>query len=142
MLERNFVAKAKKSGMEFLLSYNSESVLCSITWEDTAWTYKAVIGIFKHIPVSIEDLEHRNKNEDHPFYYKETTQLDLSFEGFYKFYPVKQGKKIQAENAWQKMNDTDKAMAITYIPLLMRIKREDGTALPYASTYLNQKYWK
>jgi hypothetical protein len=141
MNKREFVAKAKKSGLEYLLSYKADGSLASLDFENEGWCEKAILGIFKHIPPNLVALEFRNKQADHPFAYIETTEFDLTFEGFYKMYPVKQGKRIQAQNAWAKMNDTDKAMAIGYIPILMQIKRNDGTSLPYASTYLNQKYW-
>ena len=66
---------------------------------------------------------------------------DTTFEVFYKFYPRKDGKKLMAQRAWEKMKEADRIQAITYIDTLIEQKTSDGTAYPYASTYLNQKYW-
>jgi len=66
---------------------------------------------------------------------------DLTFEAFYKRYPNKAGKKTMAMNRWKLMSDDERIRAMAYIDELVKQKKEDGTAMPYASTYLNQKYW-
>lgn len=67
---------------------------------------------------------------------------EVTFDNFYKNYPIKAGKKKMAQNAWLKLSEHDRALAIDYIDKLTKIKKQDGTAMPYASTYLNQKYWE
>jgi hypothetical protein len=66
---------------------------------------------------------------------------DTTFEAFYKLYPRKDGKKLMAQRIWEKMKESDRVLAITFIDKLIEQKTSDGTAYPYASTYLNQKYW-
>lgn len=66
---------------------------------------------------------------------------DTTFDVFYKAYPRKDGKKQMAIRTWEKMKEADRIQAITYIDTLIEQKTSDGTAYPYASTYLNQRYW-
>lgn len=66
---------------------------------------------------------------------------DTTFEAFYKLYPRKDGKKLMAMRTWEKMSEADRIKAISHIDTLITQKSADGTAFPYASTYLNQKYW-
>lgn len=72
----------------------------------------------------------------------EQIPLDLSFDAFYKSYPNKHGKRKLAENTWNKLPKGEKVSAIAYIPKLQSLKKLEGTQMPYASTYLNQEYWK
>jgi hypothetical protein len=64
-----------------------------------------------------------------------------SFEQFYDAYKNKDGGRLKAEQAWNKLNKTDKILALAFIPKLDQKKAQTGEAKPYAQTYLNQRRW-
>lgn len=67
---------------------------------------------------------------------------DISFEAFWQAYNYKEGgSKKKAEASYNKLSEADRSAAITYIPRYRRIKSHEGTALAYATTYLNGQLW-
>ena len=66
----------------------------------------------------------------------------LSFKAFYKSYPNKLGKKDLAKKSGEKMTEAERMDAILYLDEYIPLKRKEGTNIPYASSYLNGKYWE
>ena len=63
---------------------------------------------------------------------------DISFENFWERYNYKHGRQ-EAEAAYKKLTDTEKALAIKAIPAYDRYCADKGIAKAYAQKYLNKK---
>ena len=71
-----------------------------------------------------------------------SSDIDLSFEAFWNAYTYKIGKRVMAENAWDKLSKSDRIAALIGIRSYNNyLKRNIGVAKAHGSTYLNQKYW-
>lgn len=66
---------------------------------------------------------------------------DLRFEVFWNAYGYKKGKIAQTQKLWNSLTDAEKIEVLLFIPKFKESKLIDKTAMPYASTFLNQKYW-
>lgn len=51
-------------------------------------------------------------------------------------------QKDLARKIWDKMSDAERMDAILYLDEYIPLKRKEGTNIPYASSYLNGKYWE
>ena len=69
---------------------------------------------------------------------------DLSFDAFWTAYGYKLGKKVQAQNAWNKLSKGERIAALAGIkPYDNYLKRRNNSiAKAYPSSYLNQRYWE
>ncbi len=138
---RSFLAIGRKSGLRLVFKYNSNGVLNSVEF-DGVWTDDLVERIKTKIPPNvnycIQQINEQKPNSQ--WIFKEL--LDLNFDLFYKLYPNKLGKKKEAEKAWEKMTDAERMDAYFYLDEYLPQKRKEGTNIPYASSYLNGKYWE
>ncbi|MDO5608271.1 MAG: hypothetical protein Q4G08_07450 [Capnocytophaga sp.] len=66
---------------------------------------------------------------------------DLSFDNFWQTYG-KHGTKSVAKKKFDKLKEHEVIKAFVYIAEEQKKKKLDGTAMPYAETYLNQKRWE
>lgn len=67
---------------------------------------------------------------------------DLSFQKFWNDYGYKEGgSKKKAEAIWEKLSEKDKSAALSYIARYKQVKQVQGTAMAYATTYLNGQPW-
>lgn len=66
---------------------------------------------------------------------------NLSFETFWNAYSYKKGKIAATQKSWNALTDAEKIEVLLFIPKFLESKKNDKTAMPYASTFLNQKYW-
>ena len=109
---------------------------------DGIWTDELIERIKVKIPANVQYCisEIKNQNPNSQWIFKELTEL--SFEAFYKSYPNKLGKKDLARKTWDKMSDAERMDAILYLDEYIPLKRKEGTNIPYASSYLNGKYWE
>jgi hypothetical protein len=67
----------------------------------------------------------------------------VSFEDFWNIYPRKEGKK-KAEAAWKKVSEENRAKILKDIPRRKETeqwKKEGGSFIPHAATYLNGERW-
>lgn len=78
--------------------------------------------------------------------YFEVTESDpdLSFDAFWTAYGYKLGKKVQAQNAWNRLSKGERIAALAGIkPYDNYLKRHNGgIAKAYPASYLNQRYWE
>ncbi|MEI7487952.1 MAG: hypothetical protein WCJ72_11185 [Chryseobacterium sp.] len=137
---RTFVAKHQKSGLKMTFKYGLNNVLRSIEF-DGDWLVEGIEKVKMIFPSSTEKMltEMQNQKQDSKWVFAELTEV--SFDAFYKRYPKKVGRKEDTQKAWNKLSEADQMEAILFVSELIRLKN-DGTAFPYPSTYLNKKYWR
>ena len=138
---RTFLAIGRKSGLRLVFKYDLNGVLRSVEF-DGQWTDDLVERIKIKIPPNVQYCisQIKEQKENSQWIFKELT--DLSFEAFYKIYPNKLGKKKEAIKTWEKMSDAERMDAFLYLEVYLPQKRKEGTNIPYASSYLNGKYWE
>lgn len=71
----------------------------------------------------------------------EKTPASISFDDFWAAYG-KIGTKALAKKKFEKLKDNEVIKAFLGIKKEQQKKKLDGTAMPYAETYLNQKRWE
>lgn len=138
---RTFIAIGKKQGLRIVFKYGLNGVLNSVEY-DGNWTDDLINRAKSAAPENVQlaiSYTH-NDNPKNPFLFKE--QTDLSFETFYKKYPNKLGKKIAATQIWNKMSDAKRLDALLYLEIFIPQINKQGTTFPYATSYLNGKYWE
>lgn len=138
---RTFLAIGKKSGLRIVFKYDLSGVLRSVEF-DGAWTDELVERIKTKIPSNVMYCLSQIKQQAANSQWTFVEQTDLIFDGFYKRYPNKLGKKKEAMKHWEKMSDAERMDAILYLDEYLPLKRKEGTNIPYASSYLNGKYWE
>ena len=138
---RSFLAIGRKTGLRIVFKYDLNGVLRSVEF-DGKWTDDLIERIKVKIPVNVQYCisEIKNQKPNSQWIFKELTEL--SFEAFYKSFPNKLGKKDLARKIWDKMSDAERMDAILYLDEYIPLKRKEGTNIPYASSYLNGKYWE
>lgn len=138
---RSFLAIGKKTGLRIVFKYDLNGVLRSVEF-DGIWTDELIERIKVKIPANVQYCisEIKNQKPNSQWIFKELTEL--SFEAFYKSYPNKLGKKDLAKKSWDKMSEAERMDAILYLDEYIPLKRKEGTNIPYASSYLNGKYWE
>lgn len=71
------------------------------------------------------------------------TQVErvVTFELFWDAYKQKDCGRTKAEQVWNKLSKADQVEAFDFIAAFNGILKMNGTAKPYATTYLNSKRW-
>lgn len=138
---RTFLAIGRKAGLRIVFKYDLNGVLRSVEF-DGAWTDELVERIKVKIPANVMYCISQIKEQKHgsQWIFKELT--DLTFDAFYKQYPNKLGKKKEAQKTWDKMSEAERMDAMLYLGEYLPKKAKEGTNIPYASSYLNGKYWE
>ena len=138
---RSFLAIGRKSGLRLVLKYDLNGVLRTVEF-DGNWTDALVERIKTVLPANVQYCISQIKEQkpNSQWIFKELTEV--SFDAFYKSYPNKLGKKDLAKKIWDKMTDAARMDAILYLEEYIPLKRKEGTNIPYASSYLNGKYWE
>ena len=137
---RTFIAKNFKTGLKITFKYNLKGVLQILEF-DGDWSVDKVEKMKMIFPSSLEKMQFEIKNQKPGMAWIFAEVTEVTFEAFYKAYPRSVGRKEQTLKMWNKLGSTDQLEAILYIEELKKLKN-DGTALPYPATYLNQKHWK
>ena len=68
--------------------------------------------------------------------------LDLSFDAFYNKYNYKVGNKTKAKDLWAKMDDANRALAITKIDAYNRFTEQSMIAKVYPERYLSHRRYE
>ncbi|MDM1138881.1 hypothetical protein [Empedobacter sp. R132-2] len=102
-----------------------------------------IVGIVKffytNIPYTLDKMEEwKQKAKD---FKVEEIPADLSFDRFWEEYG-KHGTKSVAKKKYEKLKPMEQLAALLHLPKERDKKKKDGTAMPYAETYLNQKRWE
>ena len=68
-------------------------------------------------------------------------ETGLSFNDFYKLYPLKKSKQ-QAEKSWNRLSKADRQKAIDKLPAYIADCIQEKRSFKHPSTYLNQRTWE
>ena len=141
MTGKKYILTSEHFNGEITFEYNLKGFLKVVKVGEVRGMSKAIFEfLWANLPTSTQMIEEYKKKAGN--FKIDEVPVDLSFERFWTEYDQKVGKKKMTENAWNKLPQKDKIAALLYIDKLRRTKRADGTAMPYPSTYLNQKYWE
>ena len=116
---RSFLAIGRKSGLRLVFKYDLNGILRSVEF-DGIWTDELIERSKVKIPANVQYCISEIKNQK----------------------PNKLGKKDLAKKSWEKMTEAERMDAILYLDEYIPLKRKEGTNIPYASSYLNGKYWE
>ena len=72
---------------------------------------------------------------------KAEEETGLSFNDFYKLYPLKKSKQ-QAEKSWNRLSKADRQEAIDKLPAYIADCIQEKRSFKHPSTYLNQRTWE
>lgn len=73
---------------------------------------------------------------------RDISEIDLSFDKFWRVYNVRMGSKDYIEKCWMKLKEADKILALGAITRMQRYYRERNLEIPFPSTYINQRRWE
>lgn len=138
-LKKHYItAKTFKGTLVF--KYHLNGVLAAFELVDAELSEKQIKWLFSHrFPYLETQINHFNALEN---FNVSSSEIDLGFEAFWNAYTYKIGKRVMAQNAWNKLSKSDRIAALKGIrPYNNYLKRNIGVAKAHASTYLNQKYW-
>jgi hypothetical protein len=94
-------------------------------------------GVLKNYAHEASFLENATKNK------LKLTEIErvVTFEMFWNTYKQKDCGRTKAEAIWDKLSKADQLGAYDFIPAFDGILKLNGTAKPYATTYINSKRW-
>lgn len=133
----------KTSERKITLGYDRTfGTLRSVELSKANWGEDEITIVLRHANKlrTETDFIQKMKEKDVDFDYLEMPK-DLRFEFFWNAYGYKKGKIAQTMKLWEALTDAEKIEVLLYIPKFKESKKIDKTAMPYASTFLNQKYW-
>lgn len=142
MSKREYVALHKKSDKKIYFKYDFLGVIEEVKLSGERYTEEQARWILqsKRMPFTETDMLLLCENKTLDFDYK-PIPTDLSFKTFWDNYSYKKGKIAQTQKLWNNLKDSEKVEVLLFIPKFKESKLIDKTAMPYASTFLNQKYW-
>lgn len=73
---------------------------------------------------------------------RDVSNIDLSFEKFWQVYGSKMGNKNDCKTKWNKLEITEKMLALGAIPRMQKYHTGRGIGIPFPETYLNQRRWE
>ena len=71
-----------------------------------------------------------------------TGDVDVSFGAFWDGYGKKIGAKARCEKKWEKLQESDKVLAMLGIKKMRRYYNEHRLDVPYPETYIDQRRWE
>ncbi|AGC39502.1 hypothetical protein JSO53_04140 [Riemerella anatipestifer] len=139
---REYIALHKKSSRKIYFKYSFLGVLEELKMYGEKYTEEQVKWVLQstRMPFTESQMLFLCSNKKLDFDYM-PMPTDLSFEFFWNLYGYKKGKIATTQKAWNALSDADKIEVLLYIPKFKETKKIDKTAMPYPSTFLNQKYW-
>ncbi|WP_407479933.1 hypothetical protein [Elizabethkingia anophelis] len=141
MSKREYVALHNVSEKKILLKYDYFGVIQEVKLTGERWSEEeAKYAVRNMVPYNEIDVSTIAKDKQLPFEYQEIPD-DLSFKNFWNTYGYKVGKIAMAQKAWNSLSDEEKVECLLFVPKFKMSKMVDKTAMPYPSTFLNQRYW-
>lgn len=130
---------SKRNDCSFQFKYGVKGILIGFDiTEERELDGEALAGIL-NIGLTEKKFLYYTKNKSIPVV---KILQDISFDNFWNTYNYKEGgSKKKAEAAFLKLSEKDKSAALNYIQKYKRIKAKEGTALAYATTYINGQLW-
>ena len=140
---KEYIIIHKDSEQKITLGYdNTFGMLRKVELSNTRWTWEDITVAIRQANKlrSETDFLKRMESPIPDFDFLEMPK-DLRFEVFWNAYGYKVGKIPATQKAWNALTDAEKIEVLLFIPKFKEGKKADKTAMPYPSTFLNQKYW-
>lgn len=140
---KEYIIIHKESEQKFILGYdNTFGMLCKVELAPARWSLDDITVVLRqaHKLRTETDFLKQMETPLEGFDFLEMPR-DLRFEVFWNAYGYKKGKIPATQKAWNTLTDAEKIEVLLYIPKFLESKKIDKTAMPYPSTFLNQKYW-
>lgn len=134
-----YILNSKNTPAKIFFTFDLNGVLKAFKVSDET-TEHQVKWLIRFMPKNINELKALNESEPKFSLIKEPA--DLSFAKFWQTYNYKVGSKVKAEAIYKKLNNEQKALAISYISKYLNQIRMSGAAQAYPTTYLNQRYFE
>jgi len=139
MKGKKYIVTSDRFTGEVIYEYNLNGYLLNFSINIS----NTIIGIVKffylNLPYNLDMMqEWLDKAKD---FKVEEVPADLSFDRFWEEYG-KHGTKSVSKKRYEKLKPLEQLAALLHLPKERDKKKLDGTAMPYAETYLNQKRWE
>lgn len=140
---KDYIIIHKTSDRKITLTYdNTFGTLRKVELSNARWTTEEITIVLREVNKLRTEADFLQKMEQKvpDFDYLEMPR-DLRFEVFWNACGYKKGKIATTQKLWNALTDAEKIEVLLFIPKFKESKLIDKTAMPYASTFLNQKYW-
>ena len=122
---------------EVQISYNEIGILQAFTVLNTVEKLNTHLTEFKNY-FSHDDFI--TSAQTHKLKLTEIERV-VTFDMFWEKYKEKNCGRTKGEAAWKQLSKVDQIKAYDFIEAFNGILKNNSTAKPYATTYLNQKRW-
>lgn len=139
MKGKKYIVTSELFTGEVVYEYNLNGYLINFSLNISNTTTKVAQFFYSKLPHNL-DLMQIWINNAKGFKVDEVP-ADLSFDRFWEEYG-KHGTKSMAKRKYEKLKPIERLAALLHLPVERDKKKKDGTAMPYAETYLNQKRWE
>lgn len=139
-----YFMRGRNSPTEHIFKYDLNGDLISFenTGEPLNGAQKKWLFTSGNFPYDEEKMINMQNNITLKKYFDiEKVPAKITFDDFWNAYG-KIGTKSQAKKKFEKLKDSEVIKAFLGIKKEQKKKKLDGTAMPYAETYLNQKRWE
>ncbi|WP_172917162.1 hypothetical protein [Capnocytophaga canis] len=143
-METTYFMRGRNSPTEHIFKYDLNGDLISFenTGEPLNGAQKQWLFVSGNFPYDEEKMINMQNNITLKKYFDiEKVPAKITFDDFWNAYG-KIGTKSQAKKKFDKLKDSEVIKAFLGIKKEQQKKKLDGTAMPYAETYLNQKRWE
>lgn len=139
MKGKKYIVKSELFTGEVVYEYNLNGFLINFSLNISNTTTKVAMFFYSKIPYNLDLMQiWINNSKDLKV---EEIPADVSFDRFWEEYG-KHGTKSVAKKKYEKLKPLEQLAALLHLPHERDKKKKDGTAMPYAETYLNQKRWE
>lgn len=139
MKGKKFIVTSDKFEGEVIYEYNLNGNLVMFNMNISKTAINTAMFFYTKLPYNLNLMEVWLK-QSKGFTVKEIP-TDLSFERFWSEYG-KHGTKSVSKKRYDKLKPAEHLGALVHLPRERDKKKLDGTAMPYAETYLSQKRWE
>jgi len=139
MKGKKYVVKSNEFSGTITYTYNLKGWLTDFSIDINNTTVGVAQFFYQNLPFEVNLIEQLKKMR--PSIKVEEEPADLSFDRFWEEYG-KHGTKSMAKKRYEKLPRLEQLAALLHLPTERDKKKKDGTAMPYAETYLNQKRWE
>ncbi|MFJ1323567.1 hypothetical protein ACILDT_11190 [Capnocytophaga canis] len=139
-----YFMRGRNSPTEHIFKYDLNGDLISFenTGEPLNGAQKQWLFVSGNFPYDEEKMINMQNNITLKKYFDiEKIPAQITFDDFWNAYG-KIGTKALAKKKFEKLKDSEIIKAFLGIKKEQQKKKLDGTAMPYAETYLNQKRWE
>ncbi|MGV0830737.1 hypothetical protein ACTS9D_00760 [Empedobacter brevis] len=139
MKGKKYIVTSDRFKGEVIYEYNLNGYLLNFSINISNTQMKIAKFFYTHLPYTLDMMQEWLKVA--VSFKVEEVPADLSFDRFWEEYG-KHGTKSMAMKKYEKLKPMEQLAAFLHLPKEPDKKKLDGTAMPYAETYLNQKRWE